>query len=208
LFVPATPVDLRAPLSLHGAWRFPLREPEGRKDLLIGAALLLLPIIGWLLNMGHRVQMTHRMQQRETPWPAWGAPGQLLKHGLITAAGMLYYFTPGLLLLWLGRGYLPLAIIAAVLLAAAVCAIPGYMSHYCVRFDAREIFNPFRALGRSLEGGAQYWKAWGIVLCTLAFSFLGLLAAGVGFLVTSVWFWQVAAFCFASVFTQRYRLGL
>jgi hypothetical protein len=28
----------------------------------------------------------------------------------------------------------------------------------------------------------------------------------VGFLFTSVWFWQVAAFCFATVFTQRFDL--
>ena len=33
-----------------------------------------------------------------------------------------------------------------------------------------------------------------------------LLVFGVGFLWTSVWFWQVAAFCFATVFTQRFEL--
>lgn len=40
----------------------------------------------------------------------------------------------------------------------------------------------------------------------MALSFLGLLAGGVGFVFTSVWFWQVAAFSFATVFTQRYDL--
>jgi hypothetical protein len=38
-------------------------------------------------------------------------------------------------------------------------------------------------------------------------SFGGLLILGVGFVFTSVWFWQVAAFSFATVFTQRFELG-
>jgi hypothetical protein len=33
-----------------------------------------------------------------------------------------------------------------------------------------------------------------------------LLAFGVGFFVTSVWFWQVAGFSFATVFSQRFAL--
>jgi hypothetical protein len=37
-------------------------------------------------------------------------------------------------------------------------------------------------------------------------SFLGLLAFGIGFLLTSVWFWQVAGFSFATVFTETFRL--
>jgi hypothetical protein len=40
----------------------------------------------------------------------------------------------------------------------------------------------------------------------LLLSFMGLLACGVGFLVTSVWFWQLAGFSFATVFTQRFEL--
>ena len=80
------------------------------------------------------------------------------------------------------------------------------MSHYCREFDAREIFDPFRALARVKQGGFDYWRAWGIVIPTLLASFLGLLLLGVGFLFTSVWFWQVAAFCFATVFTRRFSL--
>ena len=87
----------------------------------------------------------------------------------------------------------------------ATLAIPGFMTHYCVAFDPREILRPARALRRVLEAGPAYWKAWGIALSALALSFLGLLGLGVGFLFTSVWFWQVAGFSFASVFAQRYR---
>ena len=85
-------------------------------------------------------------------------------------------------------------------------AIPGYMSHYCRRFDAREVFDPARALRRVRQGGRAYWRAWGITLAALAVSFVGLLGLGVGFLVTSVWFWQVAGYSFATVFSQRFDL--
>ena len=57
---------------------------------------------------------------------------------------------------------------AGLLLLAAVLAIPGYMSHYCVRFEAREIFSPLRALSRVRQGGAGYWQAWGIALVALS----------------------------------------
>jgi len=90
------------------------------------------------------------------------------------------------------------------LLVLATLAIPGYMTHYCRDFDVAEIYNPVRALGRALQGGAAYWRAWAFALAALALSFAGLLALGVGFLATSVWFWQVAGFSFARVFAQRY----
>jgi hypothetical protein len=96
--------------------------------------------------------------------------------------------------------------LAAPLLMAATIAIPGYMTHYCREYDMGEIFNPFRALRRVLEGGTAYWKAWVIALAALCLSFLGLLLAGVGFLFTSVWFWQVAGFSFASVFSPKFAL--
>ena len=37
----------------------------------------------------------------------------------------------------------------------------------------------------------------------MVLSFLDLLGFGFGFLVTSVWFWQVAGFSFATVFTVQ-----
>jgi len=57
-----------------------------------------------------------------------------------------------------------------------------------------------------MQGGAGYWRAWMKTFAALTISFVGLLALGVGFLVTSVWFWQAAGFSFASVFTQRFAL--
>jgi hypothetical protein len=83
-------VDLSTPLALRTSFRFPLQSPAARRDLLWGAALLvLLPGIGWVLNMGHRIRVVHRLQHGEPPWPAWGGYGELFKHGLITLGDML-----------------------------------------------------------------------------------------------------------------------
>jgi hypothetical protein len=122
---------------------------------------------------------------------------------------MFYYYLPGFIAAYAAWSLasVPLGFVAGALLLAATVAIPGYMSHYCYEFDAAEIYDPFRALHRCIQGGIAYWHAWLIALTALAISFAGLLAFVVGFLVTSVWFWQVAGFSFASVFTQRFGLG-
>ena len=199
-------IDLRTPLDLRTSFAFPLQSRESRREVLIGAALLLVPFVGWLLNMGHRVMMVHRMLHGQPAWPAWREWPQLLRHGVLTFGGMLFYYAPGLLLG--AAGYRAGSALAmgggAVMLVLATLAIPGYMTHYCRDFDPAEIYNPLRALGRALQGGAAYWRAWVIALAALALSFTGLLALGVGFLVTSVWFWQVAGFSFARVFSQRH----
>lgn len=203
-------IDLRSDLSFHNSFLFPLQSPAARREVLWGAVLLiLLPGIGWLLNMGHRIQMVHHMQTGQPCYPAWINYRLLLKNGLATFGGMLLYYSPGMICLllafMLNRSWLVIA--ALVLIVLATIAIPGYMTHYCVAFDASEIYNPFKALRRVFEGGTAYWHAWAIALSALALSFVGLLGFGVGFLVTSVWFWQVAGFSFASVFSQRFRLN-
>ena len=202
-------IDLNSPLTLRNAFMFPLQSGLAQKEVLIGAALLLVPLFGWLMNMGHRILIVHQMMNGNEPWPAWrGNWTSSLRHGAITFFGMMYYYLPGLLLGYLGYrlDLLLLIIVGGVCLSLATIAIPGYMSHYCQTFNTREIFNPFVALRRSFEIGTPYWHAWVIALSALLLSFAGLLALGIGFLFTSVWFWQVAGFGFACAFTQSYQL--
>lgn len=195
----SAPVDLQTPLSVDSSFRFPLQNENARREVLWGAALLvLLPGLGWLLNMGHRIQMVHRMQHGLDPWPSWQDYPRLMRDGTVTFLGMLSYYTPGFLV-WYFKDFawaLPWLVVATL-------AIPGYMTCYCRAFDPSEIFNPFRAFSRALKGGRAYWRAWAIALRALALSFLGL-PFGLGFLITSVWFWQVAGFSFASVFNAAY----
>jgi hypothetical protein len=206
--VPERPIDLDTPLAWRAAFAFPLQTRESRREVFIGAALLLLPVVGWLLNMGHRVQMIHNMQTGVCPWPAWRQYGRLLKYGTVTFLGMVEYALPAMVvgvLAW-QRASWGLGVVAIGLGALATVAVPGYMSHYCLQFDAREVFNPVKALQRVAQGGRAYWHAWLIALAALGVSVLGLLGFGVGFLVTSVWFWQVAGFSFATVFSQEFDL--
>ena len=205
---PQPDIGLHTPLTLRSSWRFPLQSPASRRDIITGGLWLMVPIIGWLMNMGHRIMVVHNLHHRRAPWPAWSDRKALLKHGCLTFAGMVWYGWPGVLLMMLGWWYQsPVTGGTGLLLwAGAVVAIPGYMTHYCKHFDTQEIFNPVRALSRVFQGGWPYWKAWLIIFPTMLTSLVGLLGLGVGFLFSSVWFWQVAAFCFASVFTQRFDL--
>jgi hypothetical protein len=203
-----TPIDLHTPLSLNSSFRFPLQSAVVRRGGLIGGLLLLVPVLGWLLNMGHRIQMVHNMMHGRGAWPAWVNYPGLFRHGLVTFAGMAYYYLSATAcgFVFYNGGAWGFLVAAIVLFVLATLAIPGYMTHYCREFELREIFNPFRALSRVLQGGRGYWRAWGIALAALACSFLGLLGLGVGFLFSSVWFWQVAGFSFASTMTQRHGL--
>ena len=202
------PIDLRSPLSFRTSFRFPLQSAQSRREVLIGGLWLLVPIAGWLINMGHRIRFVHNMQHGRPIWPAFDDPWDLLRHGAITCLGMVWYGWPGVSLMLAGAWWSqPLVFgLGFVLWLLAVIAIPGYMSHYCRDFDRREIFDPRRALRRVAEGGRAYWHAWSVAASAMLLSFLGLLAGGVGFLFTSVWFWQVAGFSFATVFTQTFDL--
>ena len=201
-------IDLSSQLRLRTAFRFPVQSEIARAEVIKGALLLLIPVVGWILNMGHRIVMTNRMQHGLPAWPAWTDYRALFKHGAITFLGMVEYHLPAViceLVAWKCSIWW-LQIVAAILWIAATIAVPGYMSHYCYTLDPREVFDPFRAMRRVLQGGRAYWHAWGIALAALACSFLGLLAFGVGFLFTSVWFWQVAGFSFGTVFTKTFDL--
>jgi hypothetical protein len=202
------PIDTRTPLSLITSFAFPLQNAAARREVLIGALWLLIPVVGWLFNMGHRIRMVHRMQQGLPAWPAWNNYPQLLRDGSLTFLGMVMYHTPAMLLAavawWLDLRLL--YAVAAGLWLLATVAVPVYMSHYCRELDPAEIFDPARAMRRVFQGGAAYWHAWLIALAALGLSFSGLVAFGVGFLITSVWFWQVAGFSFATVFSQKFEL--
>lgn len=203
------PIDLSTPLSFGASFRFPLQSPLARKEVLWGALLLVvLPGWGWLLNMGHRIAYVRNMQQGRPPFPAWTDYRQLTWDGLVTFVGMVWYHAPASVLLALGGWFdsAPLLALGGLLWCAATAVVPGYMTHYCKHGDARAIFNPLLAIRRLRAGGWAYGHAWAIALAALVLSFLGLAGFGVFFFVSSVWFWQVAGFSFATVFSQEFEL--
>jgi hypothetical protein len=88
----AMKIDLHSALTFRSAFRYPLQSELARRELLWGALLVLLPGVGWILNMGHRIQMVHQMQHGQDAWPAWRGYPRLFRSGLVTFLGMAYYY--------------------------------------------------------------------------------------------------------------------
>ena len=203
-------ITLSSPLTMSNAFRFPLQSRAARRDLLIGGFVLFIPIIGWLLNMGHRIVVTHKMLNADdNPWPAWGHPLELFKHGLIAFSGMVFYHLPAIAIALIADKLdnAMLGVLAAIFWVLGTCVIPGYMTAYCVNYEPREVFNVPRSMKRVFHARRAYWKAWGITICALVCSFAGLLGFGLFFFWTSVWFWQAAAFCFANTMIRTTPSG-
>ena len=85
------PIDLRTPLSFRSSFLFPLQSPESRREVVIGGLWLLVPVVGWLMNMGHRIRFVHNMHHGRSAWPAWNDRVDLMWHGAITFLGMVWY---------------------------------------------------------------------------------------------------------------------
>ena len=203
-------INLHTPLSIRSSFAFPLQSSTNRRDVMIGGLWLLVPVVGWLLNMGHRITFVHNMMHGRAPMPAWNSYRNLLRHGSVTFLAMVYYYLPAMLLAayYAVAPNLFIAIAAAAFFLTATILIPGYMSHYCVDFGIAQMFNVRASFTHVRASGRAYWHAWMIAITALALSFTGILFLGVGFLFTSVWFWQVAGFSFATVMAQRHALTM
>ncbi len=201
-------IDLRSPLTIRTAFRFSLQTAAARRDLLIGGCILFIPIVGFMLNMGYRLHVVHNLQQGINPWPGWRNLAALLKHGAIATVAIAVYHFPATACLIASHstGSLWLLTLGCLLWAGATFTLPGFMTFYCIRFNPQEVWNPTRAMRRAIEGGRPYLHAWVIGICGVLVSFAGLLVFGIGFAFTSVWFWQVAAFSFANVFSSQHKL--
>jgi Protein of unknown function (DUF4013) len=188
------------PLGLRHSFAFPLQTKTSRWEVWWGGILLLIPIWGWIANLGHRVVYTHKMLNNEPPFPSWGNYGALTKHGLITLSGMIVYHVPSTVIFIVASSIdsQMLYILSIILWIIGTILVPGYMTRYCRDYDWRVIFSPIGCMREIYRMGTKYWFAWLIVLLALLCSFVGLLFLGVGFLFSSVWFWQVAAYSFTS----------
>jgi hypothetical protein len=193
-----------APLTLRNAWVFPIQNAVARRELLLGGLFFVVPPAGWVLNMGHRMQMVHQFHRRLPIRPAWHNWSGLILHGLAGLLAFLMYGGPGFAVAAIGLILASplLAFVGSALFICGVYLIPCFMTAYCREFDIREIVDPRRALPRLRSVGPQYRRAWLYVLMSAAASLLGFLFMGVGIFWTTVWNWQVAAFCFCHVFSS------
>lgn len=200
--------------SFAECFRFPVATRDARRDLLIGGTLLLLTVPGWILNMGHRLTVVSRAWHDDPPYFRGFRPWrQTFRRGLQALTAIVVYLSPASALAvlawlsWPGRTAWLAAVAAALLFGVGVFALPGGMTHNAVAGDLSYLVRPDRALRTALAGGRAYLKAWLIAASAVALSFVGLTAAVVGFLYTSVWAWSVVGFAFTSALQDK-RLDL
>jgi hypothetical protein len=186
-------------------FRFPIATPDARRDLVLGGTLLLLTFPGWILNMGHRLEVVNHVWDGEQPYFRGFAPwGPTFRRGLLAFTAIAIYLAPscivsGLALLtWPGVFAQCATWLSVSLFLLGIFALPGGMTTNAVERDMTYLVRPDLALRVALAGGREYVKAWLVAACAIALSFLGLLAGGIGFLYSSVWAWTVVGFAFTT----------
>lgn len=199
--------------SLRESFYFPLSTAAGRRDVLIGGTLLFLLFIGWIWNLGHRLDVVHRVYHDEPPYFRGFAPwGRTFRRGLRAFLAIAVYLAPAALLCGVtaflyGRTHAPLAwltgSLALVCFLVAIYALPGGMTYNAAFNDISYLYRPDKALRRALDGGTAYLRAWAIAIAAMALTPLGLLALGVGFFYSSVWAWSVVGYAFSRALVLR-----
>jgi len=200
--------ELPVRLDWRTAFLFPIATPDGRRDVLIGGTLiLLLWPVGWVLNLGNRLNVVARLHAGEAPYFTGFRPWRsTLVRGCVSASAIATYLSPAAALGALAHyesanGGHP-ATVAAIGVASAaafvlaVFTLPGCMTVYAVEGEASILRDPVKAFRRAWSRRAGYLRAWAIALASVTLSFLGALGALIGFLYTSVWAWEVVGYAF------------
>lgn len=200
-------INLPVQPSFRDSFLFPLKTPAARRDLFIGGTLLVTLLPGWILNLGHRLELVHRLAANDRPAFRGFSPwGFTFVRGLQAFLAISVYLSPCLIMgaiawvLWSSKLFVGAAGFGSVsffLFVGGVYVLPGGMTRNAAYRDMSYLYRPDRAYQIARQGGLRYLKAWLIALTSIVLSFLGLLAAGIGFLYTSVWAWMVVGYAFS-----------
>jgi hypothetical protein len=196
------------PVTWREAFRFPIDNARRRHDILVGGTVLFIPPVGWVLNLGHRLDVIMRLAEESPPYFRGFKPWRhTFKRGLQAAFAIFTYLSPGAILgsatawRWYTTGGGPviwsLAVLSFVLFSLAMFTLPGGMTINAARGDMSYLYRPDKALRRAIEGGRRYLKSWAIALTAISLSFVGLFGLGIGYLYLSVWAWSVVGYVFS-----------
>jgi hypothetical protein len=206
-------------LNFKDSFRFPIATPEGRRDMLIGGLLVLVLLpIGWVINLGARLEVVHRLYNGDQPYFRGFQPlGRTFRRGCISALAIFCYLLPANLFfaaaaVCYARAIIPTTIVFALmgflLFVLAVFTLPGCMTVYACELDTNVLRDPVRAFRRAWAHRAIYCRAWVIALSAILLSFAGLLFFVVGFFVASVWAWEVVGYAFTvAMYANEERAG-
>lgn len=200
--------SLPTSLSFKEAFLFPLQTADGRHDIFIGTvAILLLWPVGWILNLGARLDTVKRLHDGRPPYFRGMRPyTKTLQRGVISATAIFCYLSPAIIL-WLIAGLrhwsgdvtnldILLALVGLGMFVLGVYTLPACMTVYACEGDPSVLRHPVRAFNRAAAQRLPYCKAWLIAISAILLSLLGLLFIGVGFVATSVWAWEVVGYAF------------
>jgi len=208
--------------SFRECFSFPLSTPEARRDVWTGGLVLLalLPI-GWVLNLGHRLDVVYRVCHREPPYFRGFAPWTAtFRRGLTAFVAIALYLSPSIAFAaathlfaaegqgidaavsnpgsWSpGAASIACAVASLATFAIAIYALPGGMTYNAAYGDISYLYRPDKAIRRAIDGGKAYAWAWLIAATAMLLSLAGLVAFGVGFFFTSVWAWSVVGYAFS-----------
>ena len=191
--------------SWRTSFAFPLGTPQARRDLLVGGTLLFLLPVGWILNMGHRLDVIHRVYHHKQPVFRGFSPWlECFTRGLKATTAIAVYLSLSAVLAAAAYWSVPwLWWPAGVAFVLGVYILPGGMTYNAAFDDIRYLYRPDKALARAIGGGRGYLCAWLIALGAISLSLLGLLFLGVGLFYTSVWAWMVVGHAFSVSLSLR-----
>src|SRR5262245_6013632 len=124
-------------LTVRDAFAFPVATREARRDLLIGGCLLVLLLVGWIFNLGNRLNVVSRLRAGDRPYfRAFRPWGYTFKRGCVSFATISAYLSPavlfGLLAFWFRQqrfaaGHYSMAALSALAFCLGVFTLPGCM---------------------------------------------------------------------------------
>src|SRR5581483_6768087 len=86
-------------LTVRDAFLFPVATKEARRDLLIGGLLLATLPIGWILNLGNRLNVVSRLSAGDRPFFRGFRPwGNTFRRGCVSFATIASYLAPAVVL--------------------------------------------------------------------------------------------------------------
>lgn len=216
-------------LYYKNCFQFPISSPQARKDLLVGSLILCTLLIGWIFNLGHRLDVVHRIYHDQPPYYQGFRPfKKTFFRGLQAFFAIVTYLSPAILMGFLSYLLYPnqvtflLFSLAILLFLLAIFTLPGGMTCNAAFHDISYLYRPDKAFKRSLQAGRLYLKAWLIGLSAIAISFsvIGLYLLLFSwpilwihwvifviflnlFFIASVWAWNVVGYAFSKALVFR-----